>query len=383
MVFSTVVKKTAADEARPTQVAILDQAGKFASYDLENDTAELDWLLGRHSDGLKPGDRVGMVLGGSGDRFSAALSRRGEEIGAQVFRLPPFVLKEQRGDTEKDDDHATLAALLQKQPEIFYLMRQRDRDTIRVKTALQLRTDAVKARIGCEQRIRQSFIGSVFLNEEGRYPEGEIEMLAQLELANDSILQCLLKDEKRRQKELEDAVKATPIWEAIFAPFEGCGPRLAAPFIAYISDIRRFWVEPGPKARQKGMAKLKKFCGVHVLTVDKNGGLIPKNRQFPRRRVGTVANWNPQVRQALYLLGEQFNRRPNSEWGKKLIEYKLKLRQAHPEVIEENGKKRYTNGHIHKMALWRTLTKFVEYLSKEWTRFELEQQRRERDSVVA
>ncbi|MBI4437562.1 hypothetical protein HY631_01285 [Candidatus Uhrbacteria bacterium] len=31
------------------------------------------------------------------------------------------------------------------------------------------------------------------------------------------------------------------------------------------------------------------------------------------------------------------------------------------------GKKRYTDGHIHKMALWRTVTKFVEWLADQWS----------------
>ncbi len=44
---------------------------------------------------------------------------------------------------------------------------------------------------------------------------------------------------------------------------------------------------------------------------------------------------------------------------------------VHPEVVEtEAGKKRYTKGHIHKMAVQRTLTKFVEWLWREWWKLE-------------
>ena len=57
-------------------------------------------------------------------------------------------------------------------------------------------------------------------------------------------------------------------------------------------------------------------------------------------------------------------------WGKKLREYKVKLREKHPEVVEVGGKKRYTDGHIHKMALWRTITKFAEWLYNEWWKLE-------------
>jgi hypothetical protein len=84
-----------------------------------------------------------------------------------------------------------------------------------------------------------------------------------------------------------------------------------------------------------------------------------------------VANWSPNSRQALYLLGDQFNRRPDSEWGSKLLRYKRNLREKHPEVVVgENGAKKYTDGHILKMALWRARSRFAEWLWKKWTALE-------------
>jgi hypothetical protein len=98
---------------------------------------------------------------------------------------------------------------------------------------------------------------------------------------------------------------------------------------------------------------------------------VTSGGKFVRRRAGTVCNYSPTLHQALYQLGGQFNRNPTSLWGLKLLEYKEKFREKHPEVIvDEAGKKRYTKGHIHKMAYWRTLSKFVEWLHREWTRLE-------------
>ncbi len=389
-------------------------------------------------EGLRKADVVGMMLGGSGDRFAAALSRRGEDFGSTVWRIPPYRLKDLRGEAPKEDDHVTLMNLVADRKEAFYLLRLRDREGIRVKEALDIRQQAMKARIGCEQRMLQALIGTLFLNEAGHFPEGVIEEEFDRMKANDAIFQALLDEEARRDKDLEKAVKAVGIWKAIFVDIQGCGPRIAAGLIAPIGDIRRFWVEPDParmqelydrsrsleeqgefeqcrafvahrltpdmpqfqvlqivrswqatngksaqaqllteaiachqqrhklrqKAFQSGMAKLKAFCGVHCV-----------DGKFARRRVGQTSNWNPIARQTLWLLGDQFNRRPDSQWGKKLREYKLKLRETHPEPVEvdgSNGKKvkRYTDGHIHKMATWRTLTKFVEALFKTWTKIE-------------
>lgn len=134
------------------------------------------------------------------------------------------------------------------------------------------------------------------------------------------------------------------------------------------------------KARQRGIAKLAAFCGVHVLRGGKYQD-VPPEKSFPRRRGGALANWNTLARQALYLLGDQFNRRPDSPWGQRLIAAKARLRAIHPEPVvvkkngpDDKGTKRYTDGHIHKMAIWRTLTRFVSWLFREWRRLERRQQ---------
>lgn len=520
-------KRTKEGEARPTTVAIVE-GGKTVTHDLENETAELDFLMRRlpvawrkvsdeeeivyltdestvgvrvrqckwhkakadedvtklHTshvllindpesgkptiivvtqvpmafEGLEGGDTVGMVLGGSGDRFAAALSKRAEEIEAQVFRLPPFTLAEKRGAASKDDDHLLLADLLQTSLALFYLVRRRDRDMIRVKEALSLRMSAMKSRIACGQRLEQRMVGRIFLNEEGHFPEGVIEDLAVAELANDEIYSGNITEEKRYDREMEREVKKMALWDQVFVDIVGCGPRLAAGLIVPISDIRRFWVDPAGREEMyqksweferlgefwadcevlgkqvtegmnrcdaleavakwqeehgkveqpiylrqasachrqrsrllsKGMAKLRKYCGVHVNTHDKNGDPLPPERQFPRRRVGESCKFSPMARQTLWLLGDQFNRHPKSEWGIRLRAIKEKLRQKHPEIVEVevdelvNGvtkkvkKKRYTPGHIQKMARWRAASKFLNEVFKRWTYIEEEAERERR-----
>lgn len=381
------VKKTAEGEARPTEVFEIDGENEYL-LKLDDETAELDFVRGCYPiswrelevgedinkflpyhrkerkkkgsdeiiiqvpanyDGLCGGDIIAMVLGGSGDRLAYALSRRGEEIGAKVLRIPPSVLKEKRGERSKDEDAKTLAHLAQASSELFYQVTPRDRDLITVSEALRARRDAQKDRIACEQRLRQRFIGRVFLSDSGYYQEGGIEDEYDKMKANDVIFKNLVKEEGQREYELKKAVHALDVWWKIFEPIKGCGEVIASGIIAPIGNILRF--------RSDGA--LKKFAGVHVLD----------DGRFARKRAGSVANWNPQLRQSLYLLGDQFNRHPDSVWGQKLREYKVKFRKKHPEVVE-NGKKKYGNGHIHKMATWRTLTKFVEWLWKEWTRIE-------------
>lgn len=412
-------------------------------------------------EGFRANDAVSMILGGSGDSFAAALSRRGEDIKAHgVFRLTPAAINTLRGTADKEQDHITLTQLFIDHQRLFYHMRRRDRDTIRVKEALKARQSAQKDRIACEQRIYATLVGRIFLNEEGYFPEGVIKAQFDLERANDRILQGLIAEEERRDKELKKAVHRVEIWNAFFKDVQGCGERIAAGLISAASDIRRFMIEPDPlrmaelkvqcnrfeqegqfredlpnviervnkdttrfqkiqmvrswqrangketeaclldqaiachqerarmrrRALRKGQDKFRHFCGTFV----KQGGVYgdqPRHLQFPRRRTGENGTWHPVARQALYLLGDQFNRRPESCWGKRMLANKAAYQRKHPEEQTEEvtlvikGRKKtvprqiYTPGHLHRMGLWKTASDFVASFYTAWVTIEKKHQR--------
>lgn len=340
------VKRTAEGEARPTRVAVLED-GMIKTEELEDEDAELAFLSS-----LQKGDALALSLGGSGDYFAYALARQGEQVGARVFRIPPFKLKEAReaSNNKKEEDHVLLASLFYAKPELFYEASVRDRALMRATVAWRALEESMKARIACEQRLRQSFIGKVFTNKDGVYPEGGLEKAYTAEKASNAILDALQKEESRRGRELEQALEDLDVYTEIFKPIEGMGPRIAGRIISAVGDIRRF----------ETSAKLVAFLGVHVL----------KDGTFPRRKGGVIANWHGDGRQALYLAADQWNKRPDSYWGQYLRKMKANLRVAHPteEVIEKGGRKvkRYTTGHIHKMARWRTMTRFVRHLFNKW-----------------
>jgi len=348
-------KQTAELEARPTEMLIQfgDDPSSRQEMSLSTEDAELDFV----KNSIQPGDTFVMTLGGSGDRLAYALSKT-KVSDVQVFRLPPYLLKqwrEQEGSKDKENDVEHLLNLFAVNPDSYYPVTDRDRAQIWAQVCYRMRIDAMKSRIACEQRIDSSLIGRIFCNEDGNYPEGEIEVLSKQEKANDTILQGMIKEEQRRDRELEKALLELPVYNQLFAPIEGVGPAIAGRIIASTPDIRSFATA----------AKLKAFAGVHL--INNSDG----SKSFARRRTGQNCNWNPEFRQALYLLGGQFKYRPNSHWGKVLLKYKERLREEHPQPeVGTNGKKRYTNGHIHKMATWKTLSKFVEWLHREWTRLD-------------
>lgn len=383
------VKRTVEGEARPTEVAIFDETdgGLPKILKLDDELAELDFIFGRFPvsyrevtypvpsvpsrhiktkkaknddgeeitktfypdkyDGLANGDIVVSILGGSGRRMVYSLSRKADFVRAKIFWISSGVLNRFReGDKEKDAEN--VARLFVRQPDLFYEVTIKDRELIILRERLDARVDAMKARIACEQRLTTRTIGNIFCSEEGMYPEGELEEIFDEEKSSDTIFQSLLAEEKSREKELTTFVTEMDIYKSLFEPIEGCGPMIASRIIASVGDIRRF---------EGNVAKFKAYCGVHL-----------RDGKFARRRNDEAANWSNEIRQAMYLLGEQFNRRPNSVWGIRFREIKEKMRVNHPEAVGENGKKKYTPIHIHKMAKWRTLTKFAEWLFREWNK---------------
>jgi transposase len=414
------VKQTAEGEARPTQVCLI-AGDSITCLDLDTEQAELDFVLGvfptayrkvaegedlkafrEHHiqldsdekpskvpssyEGLRQGDVVAMVMGGSGDYLAFALSRQGEKVGATVVRIPPFVMAMRRGpDAKKDADAEFLARLAQTEPGIFTPVYVRDRMIVAVRELQRLRVDTMKARIGCQQRLRQRFIGKIFCSKDGLFPEGAIEKEFDAQKANDTVLVALETEEARIDRELKKASESTDIWKQVLSSVSGCGPAIASRLITVIQDIRRFETAP----------KLRKYLGVHV----EAGG------KFPRRRAGQVAGWSGEGRQALFLLVDQFNRRPDSAWGKKFLENKAiyQAKYPHPHLafkvgdeertfvlepskftkngakylfeqngvtLEVAGKMRYFKGHLHKMAGWRTASQFVDWLFTEWWKLE-------------
>jgi hypothetical protein len=350
------VKQTAEGAARPTQLAILEKGKKKAQLvELKTEDDELKFI----TEGVERGDRFAMLLGGSGDRFAFALSRRTEELSGQpsVYRLPPHTFAALRNEDDKDQDPGQLAQLLSANPDIFYNVDVREREFILLREAYRARVDAMKARIACEQRLRSSLIGTVFCSVEGGYPEGTIEEAFDKLKASDAIYLNLEAEEKLREKRVAKIIEKLPVYSRIFEPIKGVGPMIAARLIVAIGDIRRFETE----------SKLTAFTGC-----------IPDSEnRLKRHRRGEVGNYHPEARQALFLLGDQFNRRPDSEWGQVLRTVKTNLRKFHPEPVEVTnaaGKKvkRYTDGHIHKMAIWYTLNTFVRSLWRDWTDLEAE-----------
>lgn len=346
-------------------------------------------------EGLRKGDIVLMLLGGSGDYLAYAASIKCAQVGAEIFRCQPSALKEFReskGDTDTSNDAFRIVQFYLEKPDAFYPVTAKEANMIVAREKFRARQALQQDRKACHLRLLSQAIGVVFINPEGLYPQGSIEREYDRLAATDTIFAALMQREKQLDREIAKALEAIPIYGSLFKPIEGVGPIIAAGILTVIGDIRRFVCLGKDLEHRSG--KLKKFCGI-----------VPRpDGSFPRKRGGEILGYNPDIRQSLFLLGDQFNRRPGSVWGAKLLAEKKRLREREPyqvvettdgkkhqlvpgkfekkkggkylitleggERVEVTGKLRYYDGHILRMAIWSTLRQFVEHLYDEWTKLE-------------
>lgn len=421
------VKMNAKQEARPTLVLILE-GDSMERFELATERDELDFVLGKwpkkgkyrnvkvdedlsvflahhvikddHKtalkeerplrvtqvpvayEGLVEGDLVGMSLGGMGDCLAYAISSFGETHGFSILRIPPFRLKDLRGD-KKDEDDLLIAGLLRDKPELFRPVAKRDRTLIKLREASRLRKFVQDDRKAAFARVRAATIGTTFCKEGGGFPEGDIEKLYDLAIASDPVAQALAEKEKNLNKQVAACIEEFPIYAEVLSLVKGVGPQLSAPIISAVQDIGLF----------DTVGKFKAFCGLHILG----------DGSFPRKRRGERCNWNPSARQSFFLLGDMFNKFADGFWGKRLRKNKVMYRVTHPNPVlryevggevkryelasetfihdkktgkytftidgkelKVSGKQDYTKAHIHKMAVWRTVSEFAEWLYWKW-----------------
>jgi hypothetical protein len=324
--------------------------------------------------GLQMGDTVLMLAGGSGNLFGHLLSRVGEKNGSVVMRTSAARAKEFRQASEYDaldQMHIALVWMYASESTKFRQLLPRHLPQVEIEELYKLFADVQNNRKACGLRLYQRAKRLAYL-QDGVETSNMVTVQERhkMLLASDPVHQALLSEEKRVELDALEIMEGMPAYYRILEPVKGVGPRIALRILSSLPDITAFETE----------AQFCAFCGVHALGNNgkklQKGEIPPTDRGgFPRRKRGVTCDWKPTLRQAMFLLDDQFNRNPKSYWGERRASIKQKLREKHPVPVEtqnEAGKtvKRYTDGHIQNMARWKTLNKFCRWLFRELKKLE-------------
>ncbi len=273
-------------------------------------------------DGLKPGDTVLGIFGGSGFNLTIALINKAEEIGASVLLVAPRYLKQYRDalHEEKEEDAKLILSLYRKQPELFHKMFLTDVQTWVTMHAWNLTEEAMTQRKKLVQRATAWALNHIFASKE--YVGSRLAQAVLDAKMGDQTIQQVHDAEAEAQKALEDAVEKHPLFRFIFDDIKGCGPRFFGKLLSAIRDIRRF---PRPHGEKGGIGAFLRFTGYAVV---KGPNGKPTIQRF--RRNGDTPG-NPEIKQAVWLLIDmQFSRQTDTPWGLRFREIKAELQKKHP-----------------------------------------------------
>ena len=274
-------------------------------------------------EGVRDGDVILGIFGGSGKDLMIALINRTEETRTKVLLTAPKNLKLFRDEShlEKHGDAELLIELYQKKPELFHEMFPTDADTLQVMFNWDQVDDAMDQRKKVAQRAEQAAKHTAF-TQKGYLGSRFAERI--LEIKNDNkTLQLVEESEAEAQKLLKSSVESHPLYQYVFGDIKGCGPRGFAKILSGVLDIRRF--------DRNGIGAFLRFCG-YASEKGENG----RNTIQRFRRGGKGSSFNPEVKQAIWLLIDlQFSRQPdddNTPWGRRFRQIKADLRAKHPQV---------------------------------------------------
>ena len=138
---------------------------------------------------------------------------------------------------------------------------------------------------------------------------------------------------------------APAVWDWVTS-IRGLGEGgLAAQLIAQIDDIGKF----------SNVSKLWRFAGLAVI-----------NGKAERNQPGEKSHKNGRLRAVCYLISEQFIKQQTPLYVDIYYQEKARLHELHP---EPEGKQ-YTDGHLHNMAMRKTVKIFMQHLWLIWRQAE-------------
>jgi hypothetical protein len=166
----------------------------------------------------------------------------------------------------------------------------------------------------------------------------EVDMLDEMQL--DTM-------KKHTEKLMASFGREVPVWEWM-TNIHGVGNHTAAKILALVDDIAKF----------DNISKLWRFCGYAVI----EGGA-------ERNKAGEKSHFNRRLKSELFLLAESFIKSQSPEYVWIYYEEKQRLRTLYPEPIEDKSSawgKRFTDQHVHRMAIRKMVKIFLSHLWLVW-----------------
>ncbi len=274
--------------------------------------------------GLKSGDTILAMFGGSGFSLMLAVLNKAHEIGARVLLCSPHNVKHYREGEhrEKDEDHLTLIEMFRARPEQFHEIFPTDVKSWEVMANWDFTEEAMGQRLRIIQRATKRAEHEVCARN--KYVGSQLaQAILDAKMGNRTVVE-VMEEEKLCQKALEDSIESHPLFQYLFSGFKGIGPRFFGKILSSVRDIRRF--------PRKSVGAFLLFCGYGIV---KGANGRPTIQRFLR---GAQKNnpGNPEVKQAVWLLvSMQFVYQKDTPWGVRLRQIRDEMTVHQPNAVLE------------------------------------------------
>lgn len=175
---------------------------------------------------------------------------------------------------------------------------------------------------------------------------GKSQMDAQFEA---DLMEAMQLDQmkKNTEKLMAGFGKQVPVWDWMVS-IHGIGNHTAAKILALIDDISTF----------ENTSQLWRYCGYAVM-----------DGKAELNKAGEKSHFNRRLKSELFLLAESFLKSQSPEYVGFYYEEKSRLRSEYPEPIEDKASpwgKKFTDQHIHRMAIRKMIKIFLNHLWVQW-----------------
>lgn len=151
--------------------------------------------------------------------------------------------------------------------------------------------------------------------------------------------------EEAVEEMVEQGVLVGPVWGWLTG-MKGLGRgSLAAQLLAQIDDVMLF----------PTISKLWRFSGYAVFD-----GKAERSSEKEKR------HYNGRLKSTVWLIVDEFAKHHVSPWDDLYQEHQVRLRMLHPDKVKIDGKTRYNDSHIRKMARRRVAKEFLKQLWLVW-----------------
>lgn len=212
------------------------------------------------TDGIKAGDTIVTMTGGSGGMLTWAMAQKARELGegTRVMIIPTGQFAKCFPD-QREDDHLNLVTLFKERPELFRQATEADTDIIRLQFIFREWEQAQQARKAAQQRAHQAAIGTIFAQSTVGFDGISFAHGLNAVAAAHPSVEALATLEGDFYKDLGRLIRRFPIYANVLADVSGVGPRIAAGLLSQIGDFTRFMVEPDNRAIEQHVATIRRI----------------------------------------------------------------------------------------------------------------------------